>query len=219
LSQLVFISNNQPVTDSLIVSETFGKRHDRVLQDIRSLNCSTQFSLHNFVESIYTNERGREYPKITMTEQGFTLLVMGYTGERAMEFKEKYINEFHVMREQLNSPRVLSPEDQLKASMKLSLETSEEVTEVKERVFGLEERFDNELTLDHGQSVALNHAVKKRIEKLWEDGITGTLETKKQLYAKSYNQMKRAFQAPTYREVKKKDFDEVISWVSAWRPL
>ncbi|WP_169794186.1 phage regulatory protein/antirepressor Ant [Alicyclobacillus shizuokensis] len=103
MNQLVFVVNDRPVTDSLTVATVFGKTHDKVLRDIRELGCSEQFRLSNFGESSYTNKQGREMPKYIMTEQGFTLLVMGYTGPRAMEFKERYIAEFERMRKELQT--------------------------------------------------------------------------------------------------------------------
>ncbi len=111
MTQLVFIENDRPVTDSLTVASVFGKEHRRVLQDIRDLGCSEEFRLHNFVQSSYLNDQNREMPKYVMTEQGFTLLVMGYTGARAMEFKERYIAEFERMRKELQNlqqPRELT---------------------------------------------------------------------------------------------------------------
>lgn len=102
--KLVFIENNRPVTDSITVAETFGKRHDNVLQDIKNLECSSEFSLLNFQESTYKNDRGREYPKYLITQDGFAFLVMGYTGKEAARFKEMYIAEFNRMREQLANP-------------------------------------------------------------------------------------------------------------------
>ncbi len=144
---------------------------------------------------------------------------MGYTGKQAAEFKEKYIKEFRKMEKKLNGPQQLSEKEQLIASMKLTLETSEELSEVKTKVTSLEERFDNELTLDHGQATTLNHAIKKRVEKLFENNVMGSLETKRQMYSNIHSQLRRAFQAPTYREVKRVDYDDAIQWVSAWRPL
>ncbi|QQE80899.1 Rha family transcriptional regulator [Alicyclobacillus sp. SO9] len=99
---LVFIENNKPVTDSLTVATAFLKDHARVLRDIRELGCSESFRLGNFAESSYINQQRREMPKVVMTEQGFTLLVMGYTGQRAMDFKERYIAEFDRMRSELS---------------------------------------------------------------------------------------------------------------------
>lgn len=97
------ISKGKEVTvvTSLDVAETFGKEHRRVLQDIRDLKCSEEFRLHNFVQSSYINEQGRNQSMFIMTKDGFTLLAMGYTGEKAMKFKEAYINQFNQMEELL----------------------------------------------------------------------------------------------------------------------
>ena len=85
------------VVTSLDVAETFGKEHKRVMQDIRELECSEEFNQHNFVPIDYTDSRNRKQPMFYMTRDGFTLLVMGYTGEKAMRFKEAYIKQFNQM--------------------------------------------------------------------------------------------------------------------------
>lgn len=82
---------------SLDVAETFGKRHDNVLKDVRDLGCSGEFRLLNFEESYYINSQNKKQPMVLMTRDGFTLLVMGYTGELAMKFKEAYIKQFNAM--------------------------------------------------------------------------------------------------------------------------
>jgi Rha family phage regulatory protein len=114
MNQLVFIENNQAVTDSLTVAEVFGKRHDNVISDIENQITKLkeageeEFSLLNFKESSYTNERGRQYRKINMTEDAFTLIAMSYVTPEAMKFKIKFINEFKRMREELikqNQPK------------------------------------------------------------------------------------------------------------------
>lgn len=104
--KLVFIEKGKPVTDSLTVAEAFGKEHKNVLRDIEALECSAEFSRLNFEQSTYINDRGRDYPKYLITQDGFSFLVMGYTGKEAARFKEMYIGEFNRMREQLNKPAV-----------------------------------------------------------------------------------------------------------------
>ncbi|MNB87750.1 Phage regulatory protein Rha [compost metagenome] len=94
--ELVYLEDGQPVTDSLKIAEVFGKQHDNVTRDIRSLNCSKEFLHANFKESEYVNNRGRTYPKYTITEAGFLYLAMGYNGEKAARIKEQYIREFSV---------------------------------------------------------------------------------------------------------------------------
>lgn len=86
---------------SLDIAETFGKEHRRVLQDIRELQCSESFRLLNFVQSSYVNLQNKAQPMYFVTRDGFTLLAMGYTGERAMKFKEGYIRQFNAMEKAL----------------------------------------------------------------------------------------------------------------------
>ena len=83
------------------MAETFGKRHDNVLKDIRELDCSDEFRLLNFEESTYLNSQNKKQPMYYMTRDGFAILVMGYNGEKAMRFKEAYIKQFNAMEKAL----------------------------------------------------------------------------------------------------------------------
>ncbi len=85
------------VVTSLDIAETFGKDHKNVLKDIRELECSEEFSRLNFEPTSYKDKFNREQPMYYITRDGFTLLVMGYTGEKAMKFKEAYIKQFNAM--------------------------------------------------------------------------------------------------------------------------
>lgn len=90
------------ICTSLDVAETFGKRHADVLRDIRNLECSEQFRMSNFAQSEYLNSQNHKQPMYYLTRDGFTLLVMGYTGKEAMKFKEGYIKQFNAMEKALN---------------------------------------------------------------------------------------------------------------------
>ena len=94
------------VVSSLDIAETFEKEHRRVLQDIIELQCSDEFRQHNFVQSEYVNSQNRKQPMFLVTRDGFTILAMGYTGEKAMKFKEAYINQFNAMEELLKGKLV-----------------------------------------------------------------------------------------------------------------
>lgn len=88
--------------NSLQVAEYFGKRHDRVLRAIANLTdpkngVSKEFAERNFALSKYTDSTGRKLPCYAMTRDGFTLLAMGFTGKRALQFKEAYIKRFNEM--------------------------------------------------------------------------------------------------------------------------
>lgn len=93
------------VTTSVNVAEVFGKQHKNVLQDIRNLDCSEEFTRLNFQPCEYTDPTGRKLPMYTMTRDGFTFLVMGYRGKKAAQFKEAYIKAFNRMEKELASWR------------------------------------------------------------------------------------------------------------------
>lgn len=73
----------------------FRKRHADVLRSIESLDCSEEFREHNFVPSSYSSKQNKELPKYYITQDGFSFLVMGYSGKDAAITKESYIIEFH----------------------------------------------------------------------------------------------------------------------------
>ena len=75
---------------SLQVAEEFGKRHGQVLKSIRELECSQDFHSLNFQEASYRDKKCRKQPMHLMTRTGFTVLVNGYSGEKAMYFKILY---------------------------------------------------------------------------------------------------------------------------------
>lgn len=118
-------SNGNDVTTSLIVAEVFGKNHKDVLRDIERLSCSDDFRVRNFAHTPYTHpQNGQVYHYYEMTKDGFSFLVMGYTGTKAGEFKERFINEFN-RREALlkNDDYILMRSQQI---LQKRLEASEE---------------------------------------------------------------------------------------------
>lgn len=89
-------AKGQDVTTSLKVAEVFGKNHNHVLRDIENLSCSDGFRLSNFGHTPYVHpQNGQTYTMVEMTKDGFAFLAMGYTGAKAGEFKERFINEFN----------------------------------------------------------------------------------------------------------------------------
>ena len=91
------------VVTSLDVAETFGKEHYHVIEDIREIasKISTPEFSGLFYETEYKALNGKKNPMYYMNRDGFTLLVMGYTGEKAMQFKLAYIKQFNAMEKAL----------------------------------------------------------------------------------------------------------------------
>lgn len=114
--------NNQIFCTSIDVAKVFGKRHDLVLRDIENIlndlqEIGTSQGLLNFEET-YRNTEIRGFDKVkgkirkdrcyNLTRDGFSLLAMGFTGKKALQFKIAFINAFNEMekflRNEIKSP-------------------------------------------------------------------------------------------------------------------
>lgn len=115
MNEIVFRgANDQAITSSLLVAEKFGKEHKNVMQSIRNLIGGTAENsaiAEMFQESRYLNEQNKEQPMFLMNRDGFTLLAMGFTGKKAMQFKLEYIKAFNSMEAQIKASQ--KPKSQL----------------------------------------------------------------------------------------------------------
>ena len=110
--------NGEPVASSRQIAENFGKDHNHVMRDIKALEegVSKNGQTPMFYKTEYTHEQnGQTYPMYLMNRDGFSLLVMGFTGKAALEWKLKYIAAFNEMEKKLTTPAAnqlqdLSPE-------------------------------------------------------------------------------------------------------------
>lgn len=110
--------SNQPLTNSLLVAQTFGKSHKHVLDAIREIvkGYAEKSADPMFEETTYTNEQNKQnYPMFIMNQDGFTLLAMGFNGKKAMEFKLKYIEAFNAMKRQIEQSKPSLPQNYLEA--------------------------------------------------------------------------------------------------------
>ena len=110
LRQFITIQKDHPITTSLRVAEAFGKRHDNVLQRVRMLDCSAEFSARNFAAAEYVDGQQKPRPAYEMTKDGFMFLVMGFTGSKAAAIKESYIAAFNMMEQALKQDTRIGPD-------------------------------------------------------------------------------------------------------------
>lgn len=88
---------NCGTTTSLDIAENFNRQHKTILAAINNLEVSSDFIEQNFLPYSYIAKNGKSNPAYEITFDGFTLLAMGFTGKKAMEFKVKYIKAFRAM--------------------------------------------------------------------------------------------------------------------------
>lgn len=101
MQELVYVKNDEAVCSSLEVAERFNKKHKSVLRAIENLLGGMPKNVPTptmFRKSTHVNEQnGQHYPIYYMNRDGFSLLVMGFTGKRALEWKLQYIKAFNTM--------------------------------------------------------------------------------------------------------------------------
>jgi|SRR5690625_304116 len=106
MSSLVFMNNDQIVTSSRSIARDFEKKHQHVLRDIDNMKGVVQNWTDLFHETTYIHDQNKqEYRQYLMNRDGFTLLVMGFTGKKAMQFKLKYIEAFNKMEKALQEQK------------------------------------------------------------------------------------------------------------------
>lgn len=121
MEELVKVENGKVLASSRDVAIRFGKKHSEVLYSIEGrvsidgktgetkvknngiLMSGKSQLLNMFIKNKYVDSRGREQFEYLMDRDGFSLLVMGFTGEEALEWKLRYIEAFNKMEEQLKS--------------------------------------------------------------------------------------------------------------------
>ena len=115
------VVHDRIMTTSLAVSNVFEKNHRDVLRSIKDLEIPEDYRERNFAPTFRDvpgpNGSLRKEPMYLITRDGFTILAMGFTGKRAMEFKIKYIEAFNRMEEELRrrkeNPRIIEDAEAL----------------------------------------------------------------------------------------------------------
>ena len=111
------MQSGEPVASSRQIAENFGKEHKNVIQAVANLVAENSAAKSMFYETTFEN-RGKQYPMYLMNRDGFSLLVMGFTGKAALEWKLKYIAAFNEMEKKLT--------EQPQRSMEMKLFTIKE---------------------------------------------------------------------------------------------
>ncbi len=99
MKQLIKKSGRQPVVTTVTVANEFGRRHDNVLQSIRSLIESGHLGLLDFKESSYINKQKKEQPCVELTERGFLIAMPFIGGEKAKDGQVRLVDSFIQFRE------------------------------------------------------------------------------------------------------------------------
>lgn len=135
MDNLVIMKDQQAVTSSLQVAETFNKNHRDVLRAVDDLKEGVAQNWADlFYEDTYTHPQNKQqYRIIYMNRDGFTLLAMGFTGKKAMKFKLKYIEAFNKMESHIKTGGFKVPSTMAEA-LRLAADQQEQIETMKPKV-------------------------------------------------------------------------------------
>ncbi|EAJ8877386.1 phage antirepressor Ant [Campylobacter coli] len=88
--------------NSLQIAEVFEKDHSNVLKAIDKLP-NDEFKSSNFKYDSYFDKKSEQRRMINLTRDAFSLLVMGFTGEKAYKWKIEFIKAFNEMEKRLRN--------------------------------------------------------------------------------------------------------------------
>lgn len=132
--------NGEPVASSRQIAENFGKEHKHVLDAVKNLVAENSAAKSMFYETTYEN-RGKQYPMYLMNRDGFSLLVMGFTGKAALEWKLKYIAAFNEMEKKL-STRATSQLQDLSPELQYLIKLERQQNQQAKQLEQVNERLD-----------------------------------------------------------------------------
>ena len=205
------------VADSRDVAEMVDQQHKEVLRTIRKyigiLTSAGFRSLDFFIPHNYQDAKGEVRPCYLITRRGCDMVANKMIGEKGVLFTATYVTRFEEMEKSLNAPKVLNPSEQLKASMRLSLETSEELVQVKEEVTEIRSMVENQITLDHGEQRRLQRGVAARIYEIEKEP-----DARRRLFGELHREIKDRFGVTSYKDVKRQELQSAIRYVDAWVP-
>ncbi|HHE9871394.1 TPA: Rha family transcriptional regulator [Campylobacter coli] len=123
------IKENKVFINSLDLAKVFNKNHRHILQTTKN-QPQNDFTESNFILSTYKDKKGELRPCYNLTRDGFSLLVMGFTGEKAYKWKVEFIKAFNEMEKRLKN---LEQEKMQKLAFRQSLGYKSQLKQQKEK--------------------------------------------------------------------------------------
>lgn len=195
MNELVTIRKEQATTTSLEVAEVFEKRHDHVLRDIENLKKDVPNFGQMFEETYEPDIYGRSRRVIYMNRDGFTLLAMGFTGNKAL-------------------PQ--TPEEKLKLTMEAATHLDQRLSTVEDEITDMKENAEIDSTQRYQLLQERNHRVMSIVG---GKNSNYYLEHKaNKVYAKMFADLKKVFKVPRYNALPKKDFERASKFIKNWYP-
>ncbi len=210
---ILSMQNGEPVVSSRQIAESFEKNHRDVLRAADNLKEDVRNFAQMFFESTEPDSYGREQRTYLMNRDGFSLLVMGFTGKAALEWKLKYIQAFNEMEKKLSTPQMPKLSKELQALFLLDDRTQRQ----EQRLSALE----NTMTVDYDQQRVLRKCISKSVIGSL-GGENAPAYTDPHVRGKVYSECNRDvqdwFRVNSVGNIPRKRFDEAVEYIQRWKP-
>lgn len=200
----------QSVVSSLQIAENFNKQHKNVIQVIENIKAENSAVTEMYYETTYQSGSGKNYKMYLMNRDGFSLLVMGFTGKDALEWKLKYINAFNEMEK-----TIIDPFQGMSAEMKGIILCDKKLVEQETRIQYLEDtKFINPK-----QKGDIKKCVNRLVADVCGGMHTATYkELNKKLYSNAYRKLFKHLCVSQIAEIPFVKYEDAYSYISGWYP-
>lgn len=216
MNNLVIMKDQQAVTSSLQVAEVFEKEHKNVLRDISTLDLDRLNFEQMFLEGTEPDSYGRDRKVIYMNRDGFTLLAMGFTGKKALEFKLKYIEAFNQMENSIKTQLELptTPQGILKLVMQNVDESNQKVEELGTRLTDLEQN----TPVAPGDYNYISRRISQRVREVGRGYGDLTQKQRGELFKDINQGVKRIAGVGSRSQLRERHYKAVVEFINDWEP-
>lgn len=209
MNELINVLNQDGnlVVSSREIASNFKKEHNDTKKRIRKLGKDMgEISRNYFIKEEYKDAMSRTQEEYLLTRDGFSLLVMGFTGQRALQWKLKYIEAFNKMEEVIKKP--LSSQEIMRIQLGM-LDDHE----------GRLDKLENTMTIDYGQQQVLKKKVNARVMNWLEGKRSNAYKcVSRKVFSECNGDIQYYFDVNSRNNIPKLKFEEVINYIENWEP-
>lgn len=218
MNELVIMKDQQAVTTSLQVAESFERSHDNVLKAIYRLEKDVVNFNEMFSEGTEPDSYGRDRRTYFMNRDGFTLLAMGFTGKKALDFKLKYIEAFNKMEEAIKETHAQLPTDPMEV-LRLVFNATENTNKKVDRIDSDVDYLKNNQRLDPTEYAYISKRISRKVyEYIDMHGLALSAPQRSKLYKDINRGINEVTGVKTRSQLRQKDFEKADEFISNWQP-
>lgn len=219
-ASLINIENKDgvAVVSSRVIAYDFDKQHKHVLESIDKLikdMGGAEKSADLYIESKYQHPQNKQwYKEYLLTRDGFSLLVMGFTGKEALHWKLQYIEAFNKMEEAIKQTSH-NPYAHLSKEFQALIMHDEKIVKLEKRV----EDIEDNAYLSPSEYGMVGQKVNNKIHAIVaERGLKLSRQQRSELY-KSLNRDIKTITGVHHRcQLRRKHLDQVLEFIYRWEP-